>query len=52
MDTAVRVTAKMKDLGVFKEILLINVSKGYDLAGGVAFKPYNPIFIVTGEVRS
>ena len=52
MDNAVRVTAKMKDLGVFKEILLINISKGYDLAGGVAFKPYNPIFIVTGEVRS
>jgi cobalt-precorrin-6B (C15)-methyltransferase len=38
----------MKNLEIFKEALVINVAKSYDLAGGIAFKPLNPVFMVVG----
>ncbi|MHC1604268.1 MAG: precorrin-6Y C5,15-methyltransferase (decarboxylating) subunit CbiT [Candidatus Syntropharchaeales archaeon] len=38
----------MKNLEIFKEVLVINVAKSYDLAGGVAFKSLNPVFMVVG----
>jgi cobalt-precorrin-6B (C15)-methyltransferase len=49
IEIASNVINTMKELGIFKETLLINISKGYDLAGGTAFKPLNPIFMVVGE---
>jgi len=38
----------MKVFGIFKEALVINVAKSYELAGGIAFKPLNPVFMVVG----
>ncbi len=45
-----KVIGVMKELGVFKEALIVNVSKSYELAGLTAFKPMNPVFIVVGGV--
>ncbi len=50
MEVAIKAARKMKELGIFKEVLLVSVSKGYELAGGTAFKPLNPVFIVVGGV--
>jgi cobalt-precorrin-6B (C15)-methyltransferase len=46
---AYRVTEIMKAHGVFQELLQIQISRGYDLAGDFALKPVNPIFMVVGK---
>ena len=39
----------MKEIGVFKEALLINIAKGHELENLTAFAPYNPVFMVVGS---
>ncbi len=47
---AFQVTELMKSQGIFEELLQINISKGYDLAGDIALRPVNPIFMVVGRL--
>ncbi len=49
LEVAVRVAEKMRELGIFSEILMLSVAKGYELAGGTAFKMLNPVFVVVGD---
>jgi cobalt-precorrin-6B (C15)-methyltransferase len=46
---ASRVAEMMKELGIFQELLQIQILRGYDLAGDIALKPANPIFMVIGK---
>jgi cobalt-precorrin-6B (C15)-methyltransferase len=46
---AARMAAMMKEAGIFQELLQINISRGYALAGDTALKPENPIFMVVGK---
>ncbi len=46
---AARVAAMMKEAGIFQELLQIHISRGYTLAGDMALKPANPIFMVVGK---
>ena len=48
IEIATQAILTMKELGIFKEALIINISKSYDLAGGVAFRSLNPVFMVVG----
>jgi len=50
VEVAVRVAEIMKKLEIFTEMLIVNVSKSYELAGLTAFKSLNPVFIVVGSV--
>jgi len=52
MDVASRVIERMKELEIYRESLIVNISRGYELAGGIAFRSHNPVFIVVGEVRN
>ncbi len=49
MDVAVEVVRKMKELGIFREVVMVNASIGYELAGGIAFRAINPVFVVVGD---
>jgi cobalt-precorrin-6B (C15)-methyltransferase len=44
-----RVVEIMKDAGIFQELLQIQISRGYELAGDMALRPVNPIFMVVGR---
>jgi cobalt-precorrin-6B (C15)-methyltransferase len=44
-----RVVELMKEAGIFQELLQIHICKGYELAGDMALKPVNPIFMVVGR---
>jgi len=46
---AAQVAAMMKEAGIFQELLQIHISRGYTLAGDIALKPVNPIFMVVGK---
>lgn len=39
-----------KKNNVFKELLQIQLSRGNELAGGIMFKPENPVFLIVGGV--
>lgn len=39
----------MKKNNCFRELLQIQLSRGYELGGGTMFKPENPVFLVVGE---
>jgi cobalt-precorrin-6B (C15)-methyltransferase len=43
------VTGLMKERGIFEEIIQVQISRGYDLAGDIALRPVNPIFMVVGR---
>jgi cobalt-precorrin-6B (C15)-methyltransferase len=46
---ASKVTDLMKKGGVFQELLQIQISRGYELAGDLALRSVNPIFMVVGK---
>ncbi|MFX0162136.1 MAG: precorrin-6Y C5,15-methyltransferase (decarboxylating) subunit CbiT [Candidatus Hodarchaeota archaeon] len=48
LETVITAIKKMRELGNFKEVVHVQVSKGYELQGGMAFKPENPVFIIVG----
>ncbi len=50
IETTARIIGCMKSLGIFEEVVHVQVSKGYELAGETAFKPINPVYIVVGDV--
>lgn len=50
LDTVSRTIAKMKDLGIFVEVIHLQVSRSYELVGDIMFKPINPVYIIVGEV--
>ncbi|KQC16361.1 MAG: methyltransferase domain-containing protein [Methanothrix sp.] len=47
---ASKVVTLMKREGIFEELLQIGISRGYDLAGDIALRPINPIFMVVGRI--
>jgi len=49
IETAARIIGCMKSLGIFEEVIHVQVSKGYELAGETAFKPMNPVYIMVGD---
>ena len=46
---AAHVSELMKQAGIFQELIQIHISRGYALAGDIALKPANPIFMVIGK---
>jgi precorrin-6B methylase 2 len=48
MEIAIRSLEKIKSLGLRGELIVLNIWRGYELAGGTAFKPLNPVFLVVG----
>jgi cobalt-precorrin-6B (C15)-methyltransferase len=50
IETAARIIGCMKLLGVFEEVVHVQVARGYELAGETAFKPANPVYIMVGSV--
>ncbi len=48
IEVACNVIRTMKELNVFREAIVVNISKSYELAGLTAFKNLNPVFIIVG----
>lgn len=51
LDTVSRTVNKMKELGIFLEVVHVQVSRSYELVGDIMFKPINPVYIIVGEVK-
>lgn len=51
LDTVVRAVGTMKELGIFTEVLHVQVSRSHELAGDMMFTPIHPVFVIVGEVK-
>lgn len=49
LETAFLAVQKMKELGIFREAVHMQVSRSHELAGGTMFVPVNPVYIIVGE---
>lgn len=52
IETVVSVMNKMKELGIFSEVIHVTITRGYELTGETMFKPENPVYIVVGKLQS
>lgn len=51
VEAATQAIGVMRDLGVYREAVLVQVSRSYDLADGTAFRPVNPVYVIVGDMR-
>jgi precorrin-6B methylase 2 len=48
IETLAEAVSAMRELGIFREALLLQVARSRDLAGGTMFVPGNPVYLVIG----
>ena len=49
VSTLERAVATLKDLGTFTEVVQVQVSRSYDIAGSIMFRPIDPVFIIVAR---
>jgi cobalt-precorrin-6B (C15)-methyltransferase len=49
VSTLERAVATLKDLGIFTEAVQVQVSRSYDIAGSIMFRPIDPVYIIVGR---
>lgn len=47
-DTLHEAVSVMRDLGIFREALLVQVSRSREVGGRIMFRPIDPVFIIVG----
>jgi cobalt-precorrin-6B (C15)-methyltransferase len=50
LETVQTAVSAMKRLGIFEEVVHVQVARSSSLAGGMMFRPVNPVFVVVGRV--
>ncbi|MDD4126226.1 MAG: precorrin-6Y C5,15-methyltransferase (decarboxylating) subunit CbiT [Methanomicrobium sp.] len=51
LGTVEKTVKKMKELGIFKELIHVQISRSYPLMGDIMLKPINPVYIIVGGVK-
>ena len=49
VSTLERAVATLKDLGIFTEVVQVQVSRSYDIAGSIMFRPIDPVYIIVAR---
>jgi cobalt-precorrin-6B (C15)-methyltransferase len=49
VSTLERAVATLKELGVFTEVVQVQVSRSSDIAGSIMFRPIDPVFIIVAR---
>ena len=49
LSTVSEAVATMKELGIFHEVVQVQVSRSYEIAGSIMFKPIDPVYIIVGN---
>jgi cobalt-precorrin-6B (C15)-methyltransferase len=48
LDTVHEAVSAMKTLGIFREALLVQISRSHPLAGSIMWKPIDPVYVIVG----
>jgi cobalt-precorrin-6B (C15)-methyltransferase len=49
VSTLERAVVTTKDLGIFTEVVLVQVSRSHDIAGSIMFRPIDPVYIIVAR---
>ncbi|MDD4137384.1 MAG: cobalt-precorrin-6Y C(15)-methyltransferase, partial [Methanoregula sp.] len=49
LGTLERAVTVLKELGLFTEVVQVQVSRSHDIAGSIMFKPIDPVYIIVGR---
>jgi len=49
VSTLERAVTSLKGLGIFTEVVQVQVSRSYDIAGSVMFRPIDPVYIIVAR---
>jgi cobalt-precorrin-6B (C15)-methyltransferase len=49
VNTLERAVTALKDLGIFTEVVQVQVSRSYDIAGSIMFRPIDPVFVIVAR---
>jgi len=49
LSTLSETVATMKELGIFHEVVQVQVSRSHEIAGSIMFKPIDPVYIIVGK---
>jgi cobalt-precorrin-6B (C15)-methyltransferase len=49
LNTLAHAVATMKELGIFCEVVQVQVARSHEIAGSIMFKPIDPVFIIVGK---
>jgi len=49
VSTLERAVATLKDLGIFSEVVQVQVSRSSDIAGSIMFRPIDPVYIIVAR---
>jgi len=49
LSTVADAVAAMQELGIFVEVVQVQVSRSHELAGSLMFKPIDPVWIIIGR---
>ena len=49
VSTLERAVTSLKELGIFSEVVQVQVSRSYDIAGSIMFRPINPVYIIVAR---
>lgn len=50
LSTLAEAVATMQQLGIFCEVVQVQVSRSHEIAGSIMFKPIDPVYIIVGKV--
>ncbi|MCK4269300.1 MAG: cobalt-precorrin-6Y C(15)-methyltransferase, partial [Methanogenium sp.] len=51
LNTVTKAVNTLKKLGIFEEVVHVQVSSSYTLAGDIMLKPKNPVYIIVGRTK-
>jgi cobalt-precorrin-6B (C15)-methyltransferase len=49
LNTLVQAVESMKQLGIFCEVVQVQVTRSHEIAGSIMFKPVDPVFVIIGK---
>jgi len=49
ISTLANAIATMKQLGIFCEVVQVQVARSHEIAGSIMFKPIDPVFVIVGK---
>jgi cobalt-precorrin-6B (C15)-methyltransferase len=49
LSTLTQGVATMKELGIFYEVVQVQVARSHEIAGSIMFKPIDPVYVIVGK---
>jgi len=49
LSTLAQTVATMQQIGIFCEVVQVQVARSHEIAGSIMFKPIDPVYVIVGK---